>query len=130
MNLFICTGRLAADPECKGNIVVITVPTTDRWKDKTTGAYNENTEWHKFIVFGKTGEYVAAHLKKGQMVEVTASLHYTKWVEKETGAKRTGSELRVQTIKSLGPVPHVSEAEAAESSPAAPLDGDDFADLG
>lgn len=131
MNLFICTGRLGSDPEAKGNLVLISVPTTSRWRDKESGAINEQTEWHQFKLFGKTGEYALKHLKKGQLVEVTATLHYPKWVDKETGQKRSGYELRAQSVKSLAPAPNHGASSAGDNAaaPAPEEFADDFADL-
>lgn len=129
MNLFLCTGRLGSDPEAKGNLVLISIPTTARWRDKETGAINEQTDWHQFKLFGKSAEYALKHLKKGQLVEVTASLHYPKWVDKETGQKRTGHELRAQSVRSLAPAPNHVATPAVDSAPAPDDFADDFSDV-
>ena len=48
------------------------------YKDKETGKYNERTEWHNLIVFGKLGEF-AAKLKKGAHIQIEGKIQHSEY---------------------------------------------------
>lgn len=87
MNKAMIIGNLGQDPELKhtsGGTAVCTlnVATTDRRKNKD-GDYEEQTEWHKCIVWGKTAENAAKYLKKGSKVFCEGRLQTRKWENKD-----------------------------------------------
>ncbi|MEI8249407.1 MAG: single-stranded DNA-binding protein, partial [Candidatus Taylorbacteria bacterium] len=72
-NKALIIGNLGRDPEVRrtanGDAVAnITVASTDKYKDKTTGETKEITEWHRVSFFGKLAEVVEKYLKKGSQV--------------------------------------------------------------
>jgi single-strand DNA-binding protein len=72
MNKVIIVGRLGADPELRTspqgiNICQFRVATSESYKDRT-GAWQEDTEWHRVVVFGPQAETAARLLKKGHRV--------------------------------------------------------------
>jgi single stranded DNA-binding protein len=71
VNKVILVGNLGADPETRylpsGDAVCnIRIATTDRVRDKASGDYKENTEWHRIVFFGKLAETAGQYLKKGR----------------------------------------------------------------
>lgn len=81
MNTWLITGRLVKDPEAKeitagnnvGDIVVfLNIACRRSFKKKDEKDYK--SDFFRFKVFGKTAHYVYEHLKKGNLVEISASV--------------------------------------------------------
>jgi single-strand DNA-binding protein len=82
LNRATIIGRLGADPEVKsnGDIVTLSVATSERWKNKETGDYNERTQWHKVVIFNpNVGGYVTKYAHKGDLVCVEGQIETRKW---------------------------------------------------
>jgi single-strand DNA-binding protein len=61
VNKVILVARLGKQPETRSfpngdKVTNITVETTDRYKDRTTGELKESTEWHRVSFFGRLAE--------------------------------------------------------------------------
>ena len=74
-NKIILKGRVGKDPEVKnlkfGDIVELSVATSDSWKDKESGEWKNNTSWHKVVCKGDYAtKYASKYLKKGANVMV------------------------------------------------------------
>ena len=129
VNKVIRVGNLGADPETRylpsGDAVCnIRVATTDRIRDKTSGEYKENTEWHRIVFFGKLAETAGQYLKKGRQVYVEGRIRTNKWQDKE-GNERYTTEIIGNDMKMLGSregmgSPSASESEYGGSMPSAP----------
>ena len=66
VNKVILVGNLGRDPEMRtfpsgDQVANVTIATTDRWKDKTTGENKESTEWHRVVFNGKLAEIVGQY---------------------------------------------------------------------
>lgn len=77
-------GNLGSDPEVKAmpsgdKVANFSVATSERWKDKATGADKEKTEWTRIVVWGKLADIVEKYLKKGSKVYVKGALQTRKW---------------------------------------------------
>lgn len=85
INKVILLGLLGKDPEFKtpeksNRFTLLSVATTEKWTDKSTGEKKENTEWHKVVVFDEAlSQYAAENLKKGDKVRVEGKLNTSKW---------------------------------------------------
>lgn len=94
-------GNLGKDPEVRKmdngkSIVNLTVATTERWKDKSTGESKEKTEWHRVVVFNENLANLAEkYLKKGSSVYLEGQLQTRKWVNKE-GVDQYSTEIVLQ----------------------------------
>ena len=58
VNKVILLGNLGQDPLVRtsqdGNkIVQLSIATSDRWKDKSSGEQREKTEWHRVVIFNE-----------------------------------------------------------------------------
>ena len=68
---------------------------TDRWPDQN-GVIN--TDWHRVTVWRKRAEAVATHVVSGQRLVVVGSLRQSRWVDPETGAKRSSTEIVARDV--------------------------------
>lgn len=105
VNKVILIGNLGRDPEVRympsGDAVAnITIATTETWKDKA-GEKQEQTEWHRVAMFGKTAEIAGEYLKKGSQVYIEGRLQTRKWTDKE-GQERYTTEIRADRMQMLG----------------------------
>jgi single-strand DNA-binding protein len=105
VNKVILIGNLGRDPEVRympsGDAVAnISIATTETWKDKN-GEKQEQTEWHRVALFGKTAEIAGEYLKKGSQVYIEGRLQTRKWTDKE-GQERYTTEIRADRMQMLG----------------------------
>jgi single-strand DNA-binding protein len=105
VNKVILVGNLGRDPEVRylpsGDAVAnVTLATTETWKDKS-GEKQEQTEWHRVAMFGKTAEIAGEYLKKGSQVYIEGRLQTRKWTDKE-GQERYTTEIRCDRMQMLG----------------------------
>ena len=106
VNKVIIVGNLGRDPETRSfpsgdQVTNVTIATTDRYKDKTSGEMKEATEWHRVAFNGRLAEIVGQYLKKGSQVYVEGSLRTRKWTDKE-GVDKYTTELRADQMQMLG----------------------------
>ncbi len=99
LNKAMVIGYLGADPDTRympsgEAVTTISVATTSRWKDKTSGEPKERTEWHRCVAFGKRAETMAEFLRKGAQVYVEGELQTRKWKDKDD-VDRWSTEIRV-----------------------------------
>jgi single-strand DNA-binding protein len=83
LNKVILMGFLGSDAVVrtgKNNkqFTTLSLATNESRKDKETGKYNERTEWHNLIVFGKLGEF-AAKLKKGAHIQIEGKIQHSEY---------------------------------------------------
>jgi len=109
VNKVIILGNLGADPETRtfpngGQMTIIRIATTDRWRDKNTGDNRELTEWHRVIFNDRLAEIAAQYLRKGASVYVEGSLRTRKWTD-QNGQERFSTEIRANQMQLLGSRP-------------------------
>ena len=105
VNKAILMGRLGQKPELKYTasqmaVVNLSVATTESRKDRD-GNYQDETEWSRVVVFGKTAEFVANYLDKGALVYVEGRLQTRSWENKD-GVKMSTTEVVANAVTSLG----------------------------
>jgi single-strand DNA-binding protein len=127
VNKVILVGNLGQDPEVRyassGDAVVnLNLATTSKWKDKASGQYKEETEWHRVSIFGKAAEVAGQYLKKGSAVYVEGKIKSKKYTDKQ-GIERTAFEITCENFQMLGgkasgdkPAPK-QEAKPADNMP-------------
>lgn len=106
VNKVILVGNLGRDPEVRylpsgGAVANITVATSEAWKDKNTGAMQEQTEWHRVVFYGRLAEIAGEYLRKGSKVYLEGSLHTRKWQDKQTGQDRYSTEIKAMAMQML-----------------------------
>ena len=127
VNKIIIVGNLGRDPEMRtfpsgDRVANVTIATTDKWKDKTSGEMKEATEWHRVVFNGRLAEIVGEYLRKGSQVYVEGSLRTRKWTDQQ-GVEKFTTEIRADQMQMLGSrhgmgAPAAEEGgEYAESAP-------------
>jgi len=106
VNKVILVGNLGADPETRSmpsgmTVTNIRIATSESWKDKTSGAQQERTEWHSIALFGRLGEIAAEYLRKGSQVFIEGKLRTRKWQDKQ-GNDRFTTEIIADNMQMLG----------------------------
>lgn len=82
------------------NFTVLSLATKSSYKDKKTGEYNSQTEWHRCIIWGKLADY-AKSLKKGAHLQIEGELRSRERTDKKTSHKERVWEVRVTSILKL-----------------------------
>jgi single-strand DNA-binding protein len=119
VNKVFVLGNLGQDPEVRYApsgvaIVTISVATSRKWKDKSTGDPVEETEWHRIVAYDKLAEIIGQYLRKGDSVHFEGRLKTRKW-EKD-GVERYTTEIIAEQMTMLGK----REDRAPAERPAAP----------
>lgn len=104
LNKVMLIGNLGAKPELKylpsGQAVCeMRLATNERWTDKD-GAKQERVEWHRIVVWGKTGENCAKYLDKGRQCYVEGRIQTRTWDDKE-GKKHYMTEIIANQVTFL-----------------------------
>ena len=107
VNKVILLGNLGKDPEVKYTpsgtaVATFSIATNYRTKDKTSGEWQDHTEWHKVVCWERMAEIAGEYLKKGRSVYVEGRLQTRSWDDKETGQKKYMTEIIAQDLVLLG----------------------------
>lgn len=99
-------GRLGKDVEIRytssGTAVAsMTIATSEKFKNKQSGEWEEKTEWHRVTLWGKLAEIAGQYLAKGSMVFIEGRLTTRKWQDKE-GNDRYTTEIVGTSMQMLG----------------------------
>lgn len=105
LNKIMIIGHLGKDPESRslnsgGTVTNFSVATSEKWKDKKTGSWEERTEWHNVVFFGRIAEVCEEYLHKGSKVYVEGSVRTEKW-EDQDGNPRYTTKVYGQSMKML-----------------------------
>ncbi len=101
LNSVTLIGNLGADPEIKYTpsgtaIANFTMATAENRKNQS-GEWEEYTEWHRIVAFGRTAEVCKDYLHKGSRIFVNGRLQTRSW-EDNSGAKRYATEIVVNDL--------------------------------
>ena len=105
VNKVTLVGNLGRDPEIRAmqngdKIVQLSVATSDRWKDKSTGEQRERTEWHRVVIFNDAlGKIAEQYLKKGSTVYLEGQLQTRKWTDQQSGQEKYTTEVVLQRYR-------------------------------
>ncbi len=120
VNKAILIGNIGRDVELRhtpGGMAVakFSLATNERRKDKD-GNWQDQTEWHNIVAFGKLAEFAGQYLGKGRTVYVEGSIR-TRTYDDDKGNRRYFTEIIAQAIRFVGPKP---QGGAAPGGPGAP----------
>ena len=100
LNQVTLIGQLGRDPEALsfaagGEIVKLSIGTTETWRDRTSGERRQMTEWHTVVISADGLIPVAKrYLRKGSKVFVQGKLAKRKWTDHQ-GHERFAWEVKV-----------------------------------
>tara|TARA_Y100000590_G_scaffold394541_1_gene473765 strand:+ start:518 stop:931 length:414 start_codon:yes stop_codon:yes gene_type:complete len=105
VNKVILVGNLGQDPEGRftpqGTAVTnLSVATNESWKNQN-GEYQDRTEWHRVVIYGKMAETASQYMHKGMMVYIEGRLQTNEW-EDQNQVKRRTTEIRCDSFTMLG----------------------------
>ena len=140
VNKALLLGNLGGDPELRytpsGQAVAnFNLATNERVQ--RDGNWEDRTEWHRVVVWGKLAERCNEYLKKGSSVFLEGRIQTRKWQDRDGGDKYT-TEIVAFTVQFLsrasegggggGRPPH--PADSAEGPPAGAKTASTGADTG
>jgi single-strand DNA-binding protein len=121
INKVILIGTVGRDPEVRsiatGSLTNIVLATSEVWKDKQTGQANEQTEWHRVVLYGRLAEIAAEYLRKGSKVYIEGSLHTRKWQDKATGQDRYSTDIKASGMQLLDARPDNNQPASSHQTP-------------
>jgi single-strand DNA-binding protein len=104
VNKVILVGNLGADPEARslnsgGEVVNLSVATSESWTDKQSGQRQERTEWHRVVIFNENlGRVAKQYLRKGSKVYLEGQLQTRKWQD-QSGQDKYSTEVVLQRFR-------------------------------
>jgi len=96
LNKVMLIGNLGSDPEIKyaanGNAIAnIRIATAESRKNRD-GEWEDTTEWHRVVMFGRQAELCKDYLKKGSKIYVEGRLQTRSW-EDQNGQRHYATEI-------------------------------------
>ena len=106
VNKDILIGNCGRDPEVRylpsGQAVAnVSVATTSKRKDRTSGEMVEETQWHRVTFFDRLAEIVGEYVKKGRPIYVEGRLVYRKFTNKD-GVEQNATDIIATEMQLLG----------------------------
>ena len=106
VNKVILVGNCGRDPEVRyapsgAAICNISIATSSRRKDKSSGETVEDTQWHRVTFYDRLAEIAGEYLKKGRPVYVEGRLKYGKYTDKD-GIERNTVDIVATEMQLLG----------------------------
>jgi single-strand DNA-binding protein len=92
VNKVILLGNVGKDPEIRstgGGTMVASfgLATSERSKDPQ-GNWQDRTEWHNIVVYGRLAEIVRDYVKKGSKIFIEGRLQTRNWEDKEFAGRK------------------------------------------
>lgn len=146
VNKVILVGNCGRDPEVRymadGKAVAnVSIATTSRRKDKSTGETLEDTQWHRITFYDRLAEIAGEYVKKGKPVYIEGRLKYGKYTGQD-GVEKPTVDIIATELQLLGGRENMDDDSnaAAQRRPAtrtvaptrqasAPSSGGAFADM-
>src|SRR5260370_879826 len=105
VNKVILLGNVGKDPEIRstgGGTMVASfgLATTERSKDPQ-GNWQDKTEWHNIVAYGRLAEILRDYVKKGHKLFIEGRLTTRSWDDKESGQKKYRTEIIVNDLSLL-----------------------------
>jgi len=106
VNKVTLVGNCGRDPEVRyapsgAAICNVSIATSSRRKDKTSGESIEDTQWHRVTFYDRLAEIAGEFLKKGRPVYVEGRLKYGKYTDKD-GIERNTVDIVATEMQLLG----------------------------
>ena len=122
VNKVILVGNCGRDPEVRyapsgAAICNISIATSSRRKDRTSGESIEETQWHRVTFYDRLAEIAVEYLKKGRPVYVEGRLKYGKYTDKD-GIERNTVDIVATEMQLLGGRETMGGDEAQGGAPA------------
>ena len=121
-NKAFALGNVTRDPELRttpsGQNVCSFGVATNRFYKNQSGERQQAVEFHNVVAWGRLAEICHQYLKKGSLVFIEGRLQTRSWQDKNSGDKRSRTEIIAETMQ-LGPRPGGGGSAAAPADEAA-----------
>lgn len=119
VNKAFLLGHVGKDPEIRSTtggtlVAASSLATADRQKDQQ-GNWQDKTEWHNIIAFGRTAEIVRDYVKKGTQLLIEGKIQTRSWDDRESGQRKYRTEIIVAELTLLGGRPDESGRSSGHS---------------
>jgi single-strand DNA-binding protein len=106
VNKVILIGNCGRDPEIRylpsGQAVAnVSIATTSRRKDRTSGETVEDTQWHRVTFYDRLAEIAGEYVKKGRPIYVEGRLKYGKYTD-QSGVEKNTVDIIATEMQLLG----------------------------
>lgn len=106
VNKVILIGNCGRDPEIRylpsGQAVAnVSIATTSRRKDRTSGETVEDTQWHRVTFYDRLAEIAGEYVKKGRPIYVEGRLKYGKYTD-QAGVEKNTVDIIATELQLLG----------------------------
>ena len=106
VNKVILVGNCGRDPEIRylpsGQAVAnISIATTSRRKDRTSGETVEDTQWHRVTFYDRLAEIAGEYVKKGRPIYIEGRLKYGKYTD-QAGVEKNTVDIIATEMQLLG----------------------------
>lgn len=107
LNRAMLIGNITRDPELRNTpngqtVTSFSIATNRRWKNQATNEFQEATEYHDCVAWGKAAEFIANFMKKGNKIYIDGRLQTRGW-ETPDGVKQRRTEVVVENFVPLTP---------------------------
>ncbi len=95
-------GHLGKDPELRYTsngqaVATFSLATNERKKKPNSDEYEDFTEWHNIVAWGRTAEIASEYLNKGKQAYIEGRLQTRSW-DDQNGVKRYTTEIVAQDL--------------------------------
>ncbi len=127
VNKVILVGRLGADPEIRyapsgTQVANLRLATNHAYKDRN-GQLQEETNWHRIVVWGRLSDVVKDYARKGSRLYVEGRIRYREY-EDANGQRQRSTEIVASAIQLLdspgGARPESTPPPPADAEPLEP----------
>ena len=106
VNKVILIDNCGRDPEIRylpsGQAVAnISIATTSRRKDRTSGETVEDTQWHRVTFYDRLAEIAGEYVKKGRPIYIEGRLKYGKYTD-QAGVEKNTVDIIATEMQLLG----------------------------
>lgn len=106
VNKVILVGNCGRDAELRylpsgSPVANVSLATSYRRKDKQTGQYTDDTQWHRISFFDRLAEIAGQYIKKGSPIYVEGRLKYGKYTGQD-GIERNTVDIVATELQLLG----------------------------
>ncbi len=118
LNKVMLIGNLGADPEIKysssGTPIANLRLATNESRKNSEGEWEEKTEWHRVVIFGKQAEFCKDYLRKGSKIFIEGRIQTRSWDDQD-GQKHYMTEIVSFSMLTLDPKGQDVSMNAPES---------------